>query len=341
MPVTITHAKSDTIADFTGTITIYNSSGGTTTAQATNLVRPSDWNSNHVATLSVAGSEMYSNGFYEPYFPQNTNSTLSAPGVGTWYLDHFCVRNQLGSGQLNFLAADAAGFLNGAVISAVTTGSVTRYQTLSSKYCIYQPGTGANTTRIETVYSNQISVMATWERRVTTGATNSISISNYLTLSFPHQYDASGGVTYSSTAQSGTLSVGASTMVSSSMNSLISGAVAYMSGSKYVVMPFATQLPAGDYYMAFMISNTSSSTGTNYSNGTMFSTQSVMGNLEFVHQAYKFIGESVSNSSTCIPPFHGSVATTSTSPITSLGTSDMRNFVTNHRRYWNYVQSTY
>jgi hypothetical protein len=251
------------------------------------------------------------------------------------------MENQLGSGQINFMAADAAGFLNGAVYSAASTGSVTRYQTINSLYCIYQLGTGANTTRLETVYSNSIDMRATWERRVTNTTTSALTVSNYLTVSFPSQFNASGGVTYGSTSASGTTSVGASTGASTLANNLITGAVAYVSGSKYMPMPFATLLPAGDYYMGFMISSTSSSTGTNYSTGTMFSTQSVLGNLEFTDQAYKRLGVSVSDSSSCIMPFHGSVATTSTSPITSLGTSDMRNFVTGHRRYWNYVQTSY
>lgn len=108
-----------------------------------------------------------------------------------------------------------------------------------------------------------------------------------------------------------------------------------------IPVPFATQLNAGEYYLGMMISSTSSSTGTNYSAGTMFSTQSVIGVVEFINQAYKRIGQSASNSSTCIMPYHGSVATVSTSPIGTLNTSDMRNFPANQRRYWNYVQSSY
>lgn len=38
------HVKNNAAADFTGTVTVFNSTGGTQTVNATDLVRPSDWN---------------------------------------------------------------------------------------------------------------------------------------------------------------------------------------------------------------------------------------------------------------------------------------------------------
>lgn len=52
----VSHVKSDTIADFTGTITGFNSQGSTTTIAATDLVRPSDWNSVHNQFYTLAGN---------------------------------------------------------------------------------------------------------------------------------------------------------------------------------------------------------------------------------------------------------------------------------------------
>lgn len=54
--MTIVHVKSNAIADFTGTITGFNSQGSTTTIAATNLVRPSDWNSQHNQLYTLAGN---------------------------------------------------------------------------------------------------------------------------------------------------------------------------------------------------------------------------------------------------------------------------------------------
>jgi hypothetical protein len=63
--VQITHFKSDTIADATGTVTFWN---GTTTgsAAATDLVRPGDWNSVHALAFTLTG-----------------NTTLSSTGSGS------------------------------------------------------------------------------------------------------------------------------------------------------------------------------------------------------------------------------------------------------------------
>jgi hypothetical protein len=52
----VSHIKSDTIADFTGTITGFNSQGSTTTIAATDLVRPSDWNSAHNQFYTLSGN---------------------------------------------------------------------------------------------------------------------------------------------------------------------------------------------------------------------------------------------------------------------------------------------
>ena len=50
------HSKTNTIADWTGTVTVGNSTGGTQTANATDLVRPGDWNSAHLQQLTLTGN---------------------------------------------------------------------------------------------------------------------------------------------------------------------------------------------------------------------------------------------------------------------------------------------
>ena len=52
----VSHIKSDTIADFTGTFTGFNSQGSTTTIAATDVVRPSDWNSAHNQFYTLTGN---------------------------------------------------------------------------------------------------------------------------------------------------------------------------------------------------------------------------------------------------------------------------------------------
>lgn len=54
--MSIVHAKSVTVADFTGTVTAFNSQGSTTTIAASDLARPSDWNSGHNQFYTLSGN---------------------------------------------------------------------------------------------------------------------------------------------------------------------------------------------------------------------------------------------------------------------------------------------
>lgn len=54
--MSIVHAKSVTVADFTGTVTAFNSQGSTTTIAASDLARPSDWNSAHNQLYTLSGN---------------------------------------------------------------------------------------------------------------------------------------------------------------------------------------------------------------------------------------------------------------------------------------------
>ena len=51
----LSHVKSNSIGDFTGTVTVFNSQGSTQTANATDLVRPGDWNSAHNFFQTISG----------------------------------------------------------------------------------------------------------------------------------------------------------------------------------------------------------------------------------------------------------------------------------------------
>lgn len=54
----VSHVKSSPVADFTGTVTALNSQGSTTTLNATDLVRPSDWNSQHNQFVTISGDTL-------------------------------------------------------------------------------------------------------------------------------------------------------------------------------------------------------------------------------------------------------------------------------------------
>ena len=81
----VDHRKSITVADFAGTVTIFDSQGSTQTMAATNMVRPSDWNSVHDITQNLSGNTLgtsqvaVTNGG-DIYWAGGNNITLSANG---------------------------------------------------------------------------------------------------------------------------------------------------------------------------------------------------------------------------------------------------------------------
>lgn len=84
----ISHAKSNTIGDFTGTVTILNSQGSTATANATDLIRPGDWNSVHNQVITLSGNTAGTSTFSGTniVFEGGNNITLSgntAAGAAT------------------------------------------------------------------------------------------------------------------------------------------------------------------------------------------------------------------------------------------------------------------
>ena len=362
--VTVQHAISNTIADMTGTVTVFNSSGGTGTALATNLIRPSDWNSAHNVTLNMSASDIGSffaaarglevttntNGVtyqpedidhYEPFVLGNTNTTMTAPGIGTWYLNPFQIPMPLDSGRINLFAQCAAGFLMGTPFTTNSTGSVTKYQTLHNRLALYQMGTGTASTRLESKWSGTCDMLFTQEFRLTTGSTTtgsgSITASNYFTAQLPYAWNGSGGVSTSNFTASNTGSTSSTnTIASTRFNSLITSGVAYVSGSRMDVFGFATILPPGAYWMAHMFSSTSSTTGTNYGAGTLMSTQSRLGALNYNLQGFQQLGKSVSQTTTMPMMYEGYFATVSSTPPATIAETDVR--FTTGRIYWNYAE---
>ena len=368
MPVTITHAKSNIIADWTGTVTVGNSSGGTNTVAATDLVRPQDWNSAHAITLNLTGSEIASlfnigNGissttnasgismgimlddYLEPVRFQNSSVTVStAPGLHTWYFQQFDAKHGMDKGRINFLLSyNSANFSHGVVGSATNTGQVSRTAAIRHMFGIYTRGTGANSTRVESYWTGEAGVSATNTMAYSTvGATSNCAVSNGITYAFISQIDSAGGYTTTSFGSSGTVSVAATSIASTAVNSLIVGASVndWFTGSVMMAVPFNTTVPPGDCWLAHAVrteSGTSTTGGGNYAAGTMFNATPALWMLGLAQQsAFKRLGFATSaNTTSGMVPFQGQFATTSTAPPAFAAGSDIR--ASSQRLYWNYM----
>lgn len=368
MPLTVNHAKNVTVADFTGTVTVFNSAGATTTALATDLARPSDWNSAHNITFTPAASEIQglfaatsgiskttdangitfgqpAIGFFEPFPLPNTNSTIGTVLSGLWHVDPLVLPAPISNGLFHYpvvCGASTACFQDGAVWSATQAGSITRYHTQVDGVAIYKRGSGASTSRLESIWSNQVSWFATWQKVHSGSTTSNATLSEYLTISIPVSFDTAGGVTYTSNTGSGTVSYAASTGASTLGSSLITGPMRFVSGSRQNIIPMASTIQPGDYYIAhayYSSSSVQTASGNGYSGGTNMPGQSNLCFLENNQVAYKRMGFSTTNQTSCVPNWHGIMSTSTVSASSVINTSDMRTH--NMRKYWFFHQTTY
>lgn len=373
MPVTVSHAKSNTIADWSGAVTVGNSTGGSSTDQASNLVRPSDWNSVHNITFSLTGSEVaplfsFTNGltsttaadgitvgnntaaFFEPFPMINTNSTLSTLAVGSWYLDPLYLPDGMGSGRINiFRTQNASNFVQNVTITYNQTASCSKVGSFRNCLAIYSRGAGAQSTRLESIWTGQAAQSATQTFQISTTAANStnVGITGAMTWGFITQINDSGATTSSAYTFSGTTNQSSSSMAAGTMDRAFqsssgSSNSGFFTGSMMDMIPFNTSLPPGQYWLGHMFTTDFSGTtaGRNFTSaGTFFGTSSVaelhlLGNQL---SAFKMIGRStVGNTTSNAIPFHGVVATVSSNAFATLASSDMRN--PSARLYWNYIQ---
>lgn len=97
----ISHVKSNIVPDWTGTVTIGNSTGGTQTVAATDLVRPVDWNSAHNQYYTLSG---------------NTNGASTASGT-----------NVVLSGGNNVTLVGGGATVGFSVGNYITTGALSNH----------------------------------------------------------------------------------------------------------------------------------------------------------------------------------------------------------------------
>jgi len=334
-------------------------------------VRPSDWNSVHNNTFQLTGSEIASlfkfggglestsgaDGisvslvnidFYQPFMLPLTGTTSHTPGIGTWYFDDIYLPYGLNKGILRVpITCSTSHFYNAATFACDNTtkgGAVSMYQTFYHNLALYTPSPGESYTRLSTYWTGQVAIVATQVKSVGSVASNSaqIQVSNYLTIGFPSQWDSAGGFVTSTVTASGTISAAATSLDSSSINSLISAAETYIAGSRMDIFGFNTTIPAGNYVLAHQFWSTSNfttfSSGSNFSAGTMISTHVRVMMLEQNFGGWRQLGVSSSNTLSQGYPWHGYVTTSQSTAYSTIATSDLR--ATNVRLYWNHERET-
>src|SRR5262245_20223220 len=157
----VSHVKSNAVADWTGTVTVGNSAGGTQTIAATDLVRPVDWNSAHNQFYTLAG---------------NTNNASTASGTNVQFSGNNRIvligsTDTIGiSADVKTISSYAIGVFNdlGTMTAAASTShGVSFYlpNPISVSFCRFPVMMTTNSTTIATTASSRnfsAEIYSTW-----------------------------------------------------------------------------------------------------------------------------------------------------------------------------------
>lgn len=223
----VSHVKSNSILDFTGTVTVLNSQGSTTTANATDLVRPVDWNSAHNQFYTLSG---------------NTNNASTASGTNV-------VLQGVGGVTL-------IGSTNTIGISAAVPGTLSRYIYPAEWASVNTSGATNNSVSVNYVQmpgqlsaSNMRVLYSVSANTHTSASTNTYGISveaAVYTLNGSTLSQASSG----SQSYSGTWST---------------NSTASVAGVRELTVPLNVNMPPGDYWVALRMSTSSSNASMGFS----------------------------------------------------------------------------
>ena len=239
----VSHIKSNTIADWTGTVTVGNSTGGTATVAASDLVRPSDWNSVHnqfytltgntVGNTTASGTNVIFAGSGAVSLGGSTGTLIvSSPVMSTLepvpLVGVSTANNAIGvqtSSPVSIYPFVVPHPLNAGVLDLMfscsfsTVGTSSGRQTMGFNVGLYDRGDGSNSTRLESIASQAVQYFVT-------GNNSSYSIRQFTTT------DYSG---YGATAET---------------NSAGSNISSLYTGLKKIGIPINSYLSPGQYYIA-------------------------------------------------------------------------------------------
>ena len=333
--LTVQHAKNDTIADWSGVATVGNSTGGTTTVNASDLVRPSDWNSTHNFTLNIFDTDLPDIEFYEIFNMAATATALVSVSNGSWYLDPFFLPKWIESGyfmmpQANVTSASRFFQNQTSFLGSTATGVMSLGMSFYDRLALYKPGDGTAASVLNSIWSGNCDIFMTMSISVTNTTSNlsTITVNAYGTVQMPYQWDNSGNVSTSNFTGSSQFTTNGSSMVSSAISPGFTTLAGLLSGSAVKFYPFASTLAAGAYVIGHMISTSTASGSTggqNYagSQSIFMSSQSVLELSNANFQAYKQVGKSTTNANSGMIPFEGFWTGASSLPPSTIGTNEV------------------
>ncbi len=334
-----------------GISTSGNSSGtsgsnvGTYWLQGGNSITLSQITSNNGShTIVVSGAKDGYNGWLEPY-PLNTATQTLLPTAGSWYLAPFTAYGSVSGGRVNFLACNTGTAnlfqdIGETAYKSNITGTVSQRFTFSGAMAIFSQGTGANSTQLESVWSNSHSWAWSKIVNVSTNAASNIAVSLAHSISYQSEIGSDGAYTNVQYANAGSSTIANSSGNSTLVSTVFSSGRNLISGSLVQPFGFSTTLTAGVYWMGYAWSTTraSASTGGQLSSGPDFGFSGLLGMSRLaVDSLFRNFGSTTSGARSMLIPYGVYTGGAAMAPPTAIAlSSDLSSLASQWVPYFNF-----
>ncbi len=294
-------------------------------------------------TLVIAGKNEGYAPILEPY-PLNTATQTFAPGAGTWYLAPFTAFGSMSGGRINVLVNNTGTanlFLDigETAYNSGSTGGIQQSYTLSAAVALFSQGTGSNSSRLESLWSNSYSMGWSKSQSISTNAATNIAVSMAHSVSYIQDIGSDGAYTLSQYAGAGSSTFGNSSGASTGVSTVFSSGRNLVSGS--VVQPFGfnTTISAGNYWLGYAWSSTRARASTgNLTTGSDFSFGGLLGLSRLaVDSLYRNFGSTVTTArSQQVPYGLYTAAANMTPPVFVNFSSDLSSLASQWVPYFNF-----
>jgi len=312
----------------------FSGAGGLTISQITSN------NGSH--TLVLSDNQPGYNGWLEPY-PLQTATQSFAPGAGTWYLAPFTAFGSMSGGRINFLAQNTGTanlFLDIGETAYVSssTGGIQQSYTYQFNVALFSQGTGANSTRLESNWSNSFSFGWSKSLSISTNAATNIAVSLAQSVSYISEIGSNGAYTNVQYANAGSSTIANSSGNSTLLSTVFSSGRNLLSGSIVMPVGLTTTLTAGIYWLGYAWSSTRARASTgNLTTGSDFSFGGVVGMSRLaVDSLYRNFGSTASTARSQLIPYGLYTAAANMTPPTNIAlSSDLSSLASQFVPYFN------
>lgn len=283
--------------------------------------------------------------FYEPYHMLNPLSTTYAPGIGTWHFEAIKAPVNLASGRINALfsmgsTSNLLAASNGTSWASGSTGGISYSFRFDRTVALYSRGAGANSTRLDSVWSNTITNGVSQSVGVSLTNASQLTVARSVSLQYIQSVQTNGAYTTAGLGATHNASYANSSTATSAHTSAISSIMNMMSGAMLVPFGFNTTISAGDYWLGMAYSTGSTTAGTSVNGASIWPQVNQVGLHVIASMSHRQFGATASSTGSQFMPGHGAIfSAVSASPPSTIAFSDMRSVSSHVIPYVNIMQS--